>query len=481
MKKNSLFVSLAFVLLVSAGGAQAQLQLPSPEEPDTSGEPSDGEFLSLPPRQQPTSESEDSKDSNEPAPRPSRSAEQRSREPDPRPVMPAPLREEPEEGSRSPGRSEAEASGLSYETMLTLDYFSNVAGGATTGSALVGLWQGTVELDTGAMGLWEDGTVYVDLMYGFGTSPSDYAGDYQGISNIDPGDVGFAVYEAWYEHAFPYAHGSLRLGVLDYNNDFDIAEYGNVFINGAFGLDTAVGNSFAVSTYPRTTIGGRLRFQPSPHTYFMLGGFDGGAGDAQTSAYVVDRNEGSLWVTEFGLDKGEAYSAGYYKLGLGMAYLKRPIDHFTEDEPEGNNPPAFQGNPYPGTGGVYLTSEMSLGDNMGLFFKAARSDAANNRFSTFYAAGMTYAGLIPGRAEDVIGAGFVQTRHSDTFIQYVLDNALNNGNGYFRAESAYELTYSAQIARWLMIQPDFQYVLQPGFDPTIGNAIEVGVRLQMVY
>ena len=45
-------------------------------------------------------------------------------------------------------------------------------------------------------------------------------------------------------------------------------------------------------------------------------------------------------------------------------------------------------------------------------------------------------------------------------------------------ETAIELTYSAQLTDNFRIQPDIQYIINPGTDPSLKNALVVGVRFE---
>ncbi len=49
------------------------------------------------------------------------------------------------------------------------------------------------------------------------------------------------------------------------------------------------------------------------------------------------------------------------------------------------------------------------------------------------------------------------------------------------AETAIELTYLLQIGKRLALQPDLQYVVRPGTDPTRKNALAVALRFELSY
>ena len=55
------------------------------------------------------------------------------------------------------------------------------------------------------------------------------------------------------------------------------------------------------------------------------------------------------------------------------------------------------------------------------------------------------------------------------------------GSIFDHSEVALELTYRAPITPWLAIQPDVQYIINPGTDPSIGNALVVGARLEFSF
>ena len=53
-------------------------------------------------------------------------------------------------------------------------------------------------------------------------------------------------------------------------------------------------------------------------------------------------------------------------------------------------------------------------------------------------------------------------------------------NGDF-AETALEISYQAAFGKHVVLQPDFQFVFDPGADSTIGNAVIAGARLEISF
>ncbi|MGL5837021.1 MAG: carbohydrate porin, partial [Sphingorhabdus sp.] len=50
-----------------------------------------------------------------------------------------------------------------------------------------------------------------------------------------------------------------------------------------------------------------------------------------------------------------------------------------------------------------------------------------------------------------------------------------------RSEVAFELTYRAPVTDWLTLQPDAQYVLNPGATPGIRNALIFALRAEFAW
>ncbi len=100
-------------------------------------------------------------------------------------------------------------------------------------------------------------------------------------------------------------------------------------------------------------------------------------------------------------------------------------------------------------------------------------------------------GLVPRRGEDTLTFGVARTHVSEDAAALDADTLRVNGWPYpiRDSETVFELSYVAQIAPWLTVQPDLQYVLQPGGnvpDPSdpgriVGDALVIGVRTSMAF
>ena len=77
------------------------------------------------------------------------------------------------------------------------------------------------------------------------------------------------------------------------------------------------------------------------------------------------------------------------------------------------------------------------------------------------------------RDEGQLGFGITQAHNGDDFRAA----ALTADTPVDRAETTLELTYSDKLTPWLAIQPDVQYVVNPGTDKALDNALVFGARM----
>jgi len=107
------------------------------------------------------------------------------------------------------------------------------------------------------------------------------------------------------------------------------------------------------------------------------------------------------------------------------------------------------------------------------FAIAARYGHANgevNKIEDFWAFGTQYAGMIPGRDEDLFGVGVAQGILADEYRR-VHDRS--------DRETVYEMYYAIRVAPWLIISPDLQYVTNAGADEDDNDAFVAGLRFNM--
>jgi len=373
---------------------------------------------------------------------------------------------------------------FSYELAITADALSITAGGIPepdpedleqSKTGIFGVADIIGEYDTGAAGLWNDGLFFAYAAATFGKGPA--VGDLHGTSGIYGGGDTFRIVEAWYEHSFPSSNSSVLIGLHDYNGEFYVSEFASLFIGAGYGMGQIIAENGGPSGYPTPTLGVRFRSQLSDLAYFQAAVYTAAPSDDAFNKIFeanLPSNDEVFAATEFGLNNKEPGEEGYYKAAIGFWYLRSNTAGFEKADSTEQNPSHILDEEKPGNGGIYVFAEMSIGEKLGIFFKHGRGRQEYNQYAQFYAAGLNYTGIIPGREEDVFGIGLVQTRQSSAYLDEF-------DGEFFAAETAFEITYTTNITDWLSVQPDFQYIQQPNMDPNLPNTMVIGVRASAAF
>ena len=353
--------------------------------------------------------------------------------------------------------------GLDMEFVASADLLSVVEGGLQRGMRTPAGLDMVFTLDTGTAGWWQNGTMQVYLLGNTGGDLSRLAGDLQFASNIEAPNS-FKLLEIYYEHRFLNDRLGVLVGLHDINTDFYVTEHGSLFLNSSLGMGIDLSQT-GPSTYPFTSPGVRLRLNWTPNTYLLAAVNDGIPGDPDNpygTQIRFDHGDGVFAIAEAGLLGSEGH---YYKVGVGGWYHTANIDDLDGRARDTNS-------------GIYTIGEADIwraedGRGVGIFTQLGFADGDRNQVSTYVGGGVTWTGPFPSRPTDVAGIGVAHARNGDHFQR------LNPG--LERAETTLEATYLISPAPWLSVQPDLQYIVDPGTDSAIDNAVILGVRVQVTF
>lgn len=386
-------------------------------------------------------------------------------------------------GDWTGGRSKLSDKGLDLEFVYTGDVFSNVAGGVQRQTDYVGNFDMVLSVDAEKLMGWHGGSFY---FYGFGNhggSPSANSGDVQGVNNIEaPG--AFRLGEAWFQQILFDDKFSFLLGIYDANSEFDAMETAALFINSSHGMgpDLSQSGQNSPSVWPNTSLGVRMKFEPKPWLYAQFAVLDGVPNDP-TDVYGneirLSGSEGLLLLSEIGFlpaEKNEGWP--YARFSLGGWYYTARFDDLLDTDVTGA---AVQRRTNFGFYGIaeyqVLREKNAPEQGLNLFLRAGYASPAINPLVAYVGAGAVYTGLFAGRDEDQMGIAVATAMNGSKF-----KNAQSAaGTPVESAEIDIELTYRAQVTPWLAVQPDLQYVINPGMAPGVGNALQAGVRMEIIF
>jgi porin len=228
----------------------------------------------------------------------------------------------------------------------------------------------------------------------------------------------------------------------------------------------------------------RAKLDPDKNLSLLLGVFNGdpagpGEGDPQTRnryglnfrvqdpAFVIAEGQ-----YRYNQDKGAAGLAGAIKLGA-WGHFGRLDERSFDTGGLSSADPASSGQPAPQRGnlGVYAVIDQQIwrpptgeaNKGVGVFARASASPADRSLIDLYFDGGIVFAGLIPGRPEDVVSFGAAYARFSDRARQLDADAAMLAGAGLIRDfEAAFEADYQIQVLPGLQIDLDLQRIVHPG-------------------
>jgi porin len=282
------------------------------------------------------------------------------------------------------------------------------------------------------------------------------------------------LYEFWYEHTFDL-YGtdlSLLIGLHDLNSEFNISEYGLLFINSSFGFNNEISNNIPVSNFPVAAPGIRVKWEPTDNLYFMAEISDGDPGknkdglNLKLSSSKVNFFELGY---HFGNQEESRTMPGTYKFG-GWYHTGDFNDVRDSDE---NDDPLKHDDNY----GIYFIADQMLipgkgKRGLGAFFQIGGVPDDRNEVDFYVGGGFRYQGIIPTREDDILGLAVAHASISED---------LRDVEKRDSHETAVELTYRAQVSPWLAIQPGVQTIFNPGADPSLDNAWVSIVRFEISF
>ncbi len=367
-------------------------------------------------------------------------------------------------------RAAMEEMGVTADAIYKLDVMSNVSGGLDEGTVLLDNLDVVVGLD-GEKLFGSKGTSALIhfLNNNGGAIDGGHVGSAQGIDNIEVEDDSSRLYQAWIQQNFMDDKLSLLAGLYDLNSEFYVTDSSMLFMHSTFGIGTDIAQSGGngPSIFPVTSLAGRVRVQPTPEWYLQGVVLDGVPGDPdhiEGTQISLGHGDGALLVAEGG------YTPEGAKLGLGVwRYTASADDVFAVDA---------LGNPLRHHNqGIYAIGEKQLCENLTGFAHLGFADEDVNQFDYAWSTGLVYQGLFPGREEGLLGLGLYGAHNGDSFR----DAVAAAGGSADSAELGLELTYNDNLTSWLTVQPDVQYVINPGTDPSLDNALVLGSRFAVAF
>jgi len=372
--------------------------------------------------------------------------------------------------------SQLEKLGIFLQAGYKGGFWANIRGGIKHGGTHLHEIDLSVTLDTGKANWWSNGKFHAQLLshHGEALLSEELVGDSQTVSNIET-PHSTRIYQLWYEHRLLDERLSLLFGIHDFNADFAVNEHGSLFLNSAFGISSDISLAARPGIFPLATPGIRARFKPHESWDFLLGIYNGDPGDPEVDRHFpgpdFNRRAGALFSVEASYHFSRNTLPGTYKFGFWKN------TGFFEDVLE----VGMAGDPveHRGNAGWYLMADKKIivenngAQGLGIFVQLGWTpDEAINEFTSYIGAGLQYTGLLPRRDTDRFGIAVARAAANDT----LRNTTIRDG-----AETVLEITYRAALHPGVFVQPDLQFVFDPGANRNLRHAVAAGVRLDMAF
>jgi porin len=345
--------------------------------------------------------------------------------------------------------------GVSY----TGDFFSNVTGGIKTGTCYLGMANIRISFSTKAAHLWKGGEFFVNSANTHGNEPSmRFLGDLQVASNIEAGNHTF-MQEIWYKQV--WKHGEITIGLQDLNINFVNSSNSSLLLNSSFGILPTVSGNVPAPIFPLTSLGISTNWKLARRLTLLSAVYDGSATDFDENPHNLNWDigvgEGLLLFNELQRETMIGKMPGLYKAGI---YIHQ---HFsTEDDHDEDVDTLFRNN-----NGIYFIGDQMFWKsdaderNLCFFIQLGWAPQRQNINHHYLGLGFNFTGLLSRKGYDIAGIAM----------------AHDGLRGSTRHETTLEFTYRYNLFKFLYLQPDIQFIINPaGTGDDLNNCLAATLR-----
>lgn len=391
-------------------------------------------------------------------------------------------------------------SGISIGGTYITDVLGNPSGGLKQGTHYDGLLDVHMNVDFGRTAGWKGLCFHANGYQIHGTSiTAQDLGSIVNASNIEA-FPSTRLDEFWFEQHMFNDKVSVRFGALAVDTEFLIADSAGAFIDNTFGWTTISSDNlpFGGPIYPFASPGVRVSVEPNDHFKLMIDvnddnpigpcpeDLDPGQCNANGLEFRLDNPPLLLVEADYSYNKNGGLP-GTIKLGGWRDFGQFDDQRFDVDG-------ALQGTTgadpllHDGTYAIYGVIDQMIyrlpgesdGKGISVFARVVGSPSDRNQIDAYADGGIVFTGMIPRRPNDVFGIGVAYTGISNDASAFDRDAGLSVIRNY---EALLEISYTAELRSGWTLQPDLQYIWNPGGNVpddsgnrAVKNAVVVGAR-----
>jgi porin len=409
-------------------------------------------------------------------------------------------------------RKTLEDAGVKFTVNEQSELWANLRGGKRTGIVYDGLTTPSLMLDLNKLLKWEGATFFVNAYQIHGVGPSSaLVGNQQLISNIEATPA-TKLYQIWIEQNFFGGRVNIRVGQEGANDEMMTSQTAQLFLNSSFGYPDLLEQDLPSGgpNYPLATPVIRTKVKVTDEITYVNAVFNGdpagpGRGDPQlrdASGTAFRLNDpplifNEIWY-EVGADEKSGLLPGTYKVGSWVHTGRfnnqgRDTSGLSLSSPFSSHVAAR----FRGDYAFYAVADQMVwrkpgAKDQGIALFGLIMGAPDDRNpEDFYAeGGFNWKGLFESRPQDTFGLAFGYAQTSASLQRFGEESIAFTGSGkrFAGNETVIEATYLYQAAPWWTVQPDLQYVFNPGAalpatglrgDLALKDSLTVGVRTKI--
>jgi porin len=389
-------------------------------------------------------------------------------------------------------RARVAEKGITFNTQYVAEVWGNPTGGMSSGTVYTGLMSLQANVDLQRLLGWPGASFSTGWCWLSGQDISaEHVGNIFTVSNI-AGFPTVRMNELWLQQNFLGDRVSIRVGQLAADSEFDLSTHSIVFINATFGWSPYLSENIPSGgpEYPMGTPGIRLALMPVNWLSYQGAIFQGnpfaqnvnrhgfrwdlsasnGYFSIHELHFRVNQESGSRslpgtfkiggWfdtAPDPNVNSAQPWNYGFYFVADQMLYRVADSGFAAATDNKGQQ----------------STTASPTNKGLGIFTHIGFTPPISSFMNFYIDGGLTYKGLIRARDNDVLGAAIAYGHLSND----PQDNEGRSNPGY---EIVLEATYQIELAPWLSVQPNVQYVIHPsGTD--IPNALVLGARTTLSF
>lgn len=364
------------------------------------------------------------------------------------------------------------------------EVWGNTSGGIKTGAVYTGMLDFGAELDFEKVAGWHGASASTTWQWLSGQDASqDLVGNFLTVSNMAGFDT-IRMMEMWFQQNLADDAVSIRLGQLTADSEFLISDYGGLFLNATFGWAALVYTNIPSGGpgSPMGVPGARVAVKPVEWFAFLSAVYQGNVFAQNVNRngfrWRLDAQQGFTFLNEAQMGwnqrKEEKGLPGRFKAGAWFQ-TGQYADALADSTASGNS-------------GYYFIIDQMLvrespegaaktDEGLGWFSRTGFAPPDRNFVDYYFDSGFTYKGPVPGRDDDTAGVAFGYAQLSSG-----KQGGIAAGGGTpAGAEMVIEATYQLQVTPCLIVQPDVQYIINPGGATDLPNAFVIGCRASVVF